>query len=264
VSLKRPNKVISQDALDRLSRYEEVNRQFAQEFPQMAWKFGQCSWLPRFLSPYTEPQENRTTTSADNAPSLGASTVHVPIHDFEFITSTDCNLSTHNDDTDFDILSAIMTPLSASTTSSSELSDNSDPIGTLVADFDPSCDFDALSSLFPWQNQVQEPCYNHAIQSKTEGELEEYERLNGLGLLTVSTLFFEQPVEQSTMQSSEGESSDFENEALGEESRVDSKNMNQIMLNLNQLGSRLREDTRRQLDAMSGGYAASPMCFCEG
>ncbi|KAM0258282.1 hypothetical protein ACHAQJ_003924 [Trichoderma viride] len=258
VSQIRLNKVMSQDALDRLSRYEEVNRQFAEEFPQMAWKFGDRSWIPSFLSPHTERQENVTAASADNTMSLGASTVHVPVHDFEFITSIDYTLSTHSDDADLDVLSTTMSPLTATITTPSDLSDNSDSFASLAADFDP------LNSLLPWHDQSQEPCYNHAIQNNSECGMEEQERLDGSGLM-VSTSFFEQPAEQSIMPSPEGEPDDFENEALAEESSVDSMNMNQIMLNLNQLGSRLREDARRQLDAITGGCAASPpMCFCEG
>lgn len=264
VSLMQPNKALSKDALDRLSLYEEVNRQFAHEFPPTAWKFGQQSWMPWLLSPHSELQENMTTASPDNSTSTGTASIHIPIHDFEFITPADYNLSTHNDDGDFDVLSATPSPMTAPIPSPPELSDTSDPFATLSADYEPFWGLDALDSLLPWDNnQIQESYYTHEIRTGGKCEAKEREQLEGSGLL-VPTPLFAQPAEHSMMLHRERESRGSENHVIAEESSVDRKNMNQIMFNLNQLGSRLRDDARRQLDAISNGCDASLLSFGEG
>ncbi|KAL6910352.1 hypothetical protein GGI43DRAFT_8575 [Trichoderma evansii] len=258
VSRMQPNKALSQDALDKLSLYEEVNRQFAQEFPQTTWK-------PCLLSPHSEQQEYMTTASADNATSTGTSAVHMSAHDYEFITLADYSLPIHNDAVDFDILSATTSPFTAPFTSPSELSDTSDPFATLSADFEPLWDLDAMDSLLPWNSiQVQGSCYcAHALQNKGKCEANEQEQLEGSRLMVPPPLF-EQPPEHNTILYPEREPRDSENDVIDEESCVDRKNMNQIIFNLNQLGSRLRNDARRQLDVISDGCDAFPMSFGEG
>lgn len=265
VSLMQPNKALSHDALARLSLYEEVNRQFAQEFPQTAWNLGNSFRLPWLFSLPSEQQEDMTTASADNATSTGASAVHMPAHDFEFITPTDYNHSAHNDDGDFDVLSATTTPTTAPMASPSELSDMPDPFATLSADFDPQWDLDTLDSLLSWSsNQAQEShdC-TQAMQNKGECEANEQEQLEGSGLMVPPPLF-ERPAEHNTMPPRERESRGSENHVIAEESCVNKKSMNQIMFNLNQLGSRLRDDARRQLDLIGNGCDACPLSFGEG
>lgn len=266
VSLMQPNRALSHDAQDGLSLYEEVNRQFAQEFPQTAWNFGQQSRVPWLLSPHPERQEDMTTAPADNATSTGTPAVHMPAHDFEFVTPTDYSLSTPNDDADFDFLSATTSPMTAPVTSPSQLSDISDPFTTLSADFDPLWDPDALGSLLPWNNsRAQGPyCYKyHAIRNKGKCEANEQEQLERSDLMAPTPLF-EQPAEHSMILHPEREPRGSERHVLAKESCVDRNNMNQIIYNLNQLGSRLRDDARRQLDVISDGCDASPLSFGEG
>ncbi|KAL7795209.1 hypothetical protein V8C37DRAFT_374854 [Trichoderma ceciliae] len=266
VSRIRLDKVVSQDALDSLSRYEEVNRQFAQEFPQMACNLRHLSWIPWFLSPHTEAQENKIAAApADNATSTGDPASHMPTCDFDFTTSAGCSLSIHNNASDSDILSTIVTSLTTAATTP-ESSDNSDPHTPIDVDFYPSYDLDALSSPLPWhdQDQPQESGHGHAVHGQIGGGTEEYWDES---YLMSSTSRFRQAVEQSTMLSpggggggggGGGESSDYDNEALAEQSCLDNKKMNQIMVNLNRLGSRLREDARRQLDVISDDCAGFP------
>lgn len=270
VSLMQPNKALSQDALARLSLYEEVNRQFAQEFPQTTWNMGNNFRLPWLPSPRSEQQEDMTTASADDATSTGISAVHVPAHDFEFITPTDYSYSAHNDDGDFDVLSASTTPTTAPMDSPSELSDIPDPFATLSADFDPQWDLDTLDSLLSWSSNQAEESYHctQAMQNKGSCEANEQEQLEGSGLMVPPPLF-ERPAEHNMMLHLERESRGSENHVIAEEScvnrkNVNKKNMNQIISNLNQLGSRLRDDARRQLDVMSNGCDACPLSFGEG
>lgn len=267
VSLMQPSKTLSQEALARLSLYEEVNRQFAQEFPQTAWNMGNNFRLPWLFSTQSKQQEDMTTASADNAPSTGNSTIHMPAHDFEFITPTDYSPSANNDDGDFDFVSASTSPTTAPMTPPSELSDMLDPFTTLSADFDPHWDLDTLDSLFPPGNDQAQGAYHcaHAMRSKGKCEANEQEQLEGSGLMVPPPLY-ERPAEHNMMLL-ERESRGSENHAIAEESCVDRKkmkNMNQIILNLNRLGSRLRDDARRQLDVMSDGCHASPLSFGEG
>ncbi|KAL7902579.1 hypothetical protein HDV63DRAFT_362105 [Trichoderma sp. SZMC 28014] len=285
VSLMQPNKALSQDALDRLSLYEEVNRQFAQEFPQTAWNLGQQSSLPWLLSPRSEHQEDMTTASADNATSTGTSAAHMPAHDFEFITPADYSYSaSYDDDGDFDVLSATTSPTTAPLTSPSDLSDMpdpfanfstdfdpsefsdmADPFATLSADFKPLWDLDKIDSLLSWSGNQAQGSYQctQAMQNKGNGEANEQEQLEGSGLM-VPPLLSERRAEHNTMLHPERESRGSENHVVAEKSCVNRKNMNQIMFNLNQLGSRLRDDARRQLDVMSNGCDASPLKFGEG
>ncbi|KAM0486129.1 hypothetical protein ACHAPX_000831 [Trichoderma viride] len=268
VSLMQPNKTLSQDALARLSLYEEVNRQFAQEFPQTAWNMGNNFRLPWLFSPRSEQQEDMTTASADNAPSTGNSTVHMPAHDFEFITPTDYSHSANNDDGDFDFLSASTSPTTAPMTPPSELSDMPEPFTTLSADFDPQWDLDTLDSLFPRGNDQAQGSYHcaQAIQNKDSGEANEQEQLEGPGLMVPPPLF-DRPAEHNMMLHPERESRGSEDHVIAEESGVNRnnmKNMNQIISNLNQLGSRLRDDARRQLGFIGDGCGACPLNFGEG
>ncbi|KAL7923025.1 hypothetical protein ACQKWADRAFT_291001 [Trichoderma austrokoningii] len=263
VSRMQPNKTLSQDALARLSLYEEVNRQFAQEFPQTAWNSGQQFSLPWLLSPRSKQQEDNTTTaSADNATSTGT----MPAHDFEFITPTDYSHSAHNDDGDFDVLSATTSP-TTTTAPMAELSDMPDPFATLSTDFDPLWDLDnTLDSLLPWgnnNNQAQGPYHcAQAMRNKGRCEANDQEQLEGSGLMVLPPLF-EHPAEHSMMMLQD-------HHAIAEDSCVDRKNMkklnnmNQIIFNLDQLGSRLRDDARRQLDVISHGRDASPLSFGGG
>jgi hypothetical protein len=269
VSLMQPHKALSQDALARLSLYEEVNRQFAQEFPQAAWNLGQQFRLPWLLSPRSEQQEDMTTASADNATSTGTSAVHMPAHDFEFITPTDYSHYAFNDDGDFDILSATTSPTTtAPLTSPSELSDMPDPFATFGADFDQAWDFERLDSLLPWGNNQAQESYHcaHALRSKGECEASEQEQLEGSDLIVPPPLY-ERPAAHNMKLHSDRESRGSEHHVIAEKSCVDRKNMknmNQIIFNLNQLGSRLRDDARRQLDVISDGCDASPLSFGKG
>lgn len=210
-----------------------------------------------------------TTASADNTTSTSNSAVHMPAHDFEFITPTDYSHSAHNDDGDyFDVLSATTSPTTSLMSSPSELSDMPDPFTTLSADFDPHWDLDTFDSLFPWGNDQAQGAYHCAHSKRSKGicEANEQEQLEGSGLMVHPPLY-ECPTEHNMMLHPEREFRGSENHDIAEESRVDRKkmkNMNQIILNLNRLGSRLRDDARRQLYVMSDGCDASPLSFGEG
>lgn len=265
VSLMQPNKAQSQNALDRLSLYEEVNRQFAQEFPQTGWTLGQQSRKPWLLSPHSEQQEDMTSASADNTTSIGISTVHTPAHDFEFITPTDYSYSAYDDDGDFDILSATSSPVTAPLNSPPELSDMPDPFATLGADFDPLWDLDTWDSQLPWNNDQAQESYHctQAMRNKGNCEANKLEQLDESGLMVLAPLF-EWPAEHSMMLHPERESRGSEDHVIAEKSCVYRNNMNQIIFNLDQLGSRLRDDARRQLDVMSDDCDTSPLSFGEG
>lgn len=264
VSLIRLDKVQSQDALDNLSRYEAVSRQFAQEFPQMAWNLGQRPWIPCFPSlRYTGPQENRTMASAD-ATSADTSAIRGPACGSEFMTSAVYNLSTHSDDADFNALPTTMT---TATMSPAEQPGNLDSLTSPDTGFDPSCGLEALTSQFLWQNYAQESCYNRAMQMMQNRNEDQMQGKWDEPCLMASESLFTQPVEQGTTPSSQRDSSDVDDEALAENSCVGRNKINQIIIDLNQLGNRLREDARRQLDTIiTGGVmgddrAALPMCL---
>ncbi|RFU80988.1 hypothetical protein TARUN_1273 [Trichoderma arundinaceum] len=259
VSLIQLEKIVSQDALNRLSRYEEVNRQFEQVFPQMARKL-ERPWILWFLSLHAKRQEDMTITAADFSTSPYPQTLHAPVGDFALTGSAGQSPSMEGADFELDEPSPTVSASAVTTapTSPDELPGYIDSPAPLDASFDSSCDLDALSSMLLWNNQLQEARYNHTIQNREKGGMEE-QRDASPGV--VSNPFFLQPSEQSTMPSPGGESSDSDSEALAEQSCVDKENMNQVMFNLNQLESRLRGEARRQLDVIGDDHAASPMCL---
>ncbi|KAL6826841.1 hypothetical protein J3E69DRAFT_332321 [Trichoderma sp. SZMC 28015] len=242
VSLIRFGQVQSQDALDNLSRYEEVSRQFAQEFPQIAWGLGQHSWIPCFLSPNTGRQESRTTAPADGA--IAADSVAGLngglAYDSQFTNTAGYGISMYIDDNCFDALPFAMTTATASPTEQSSNSDSFTPPGS-DADFDPTCDLTTTASQPLWYDGIQESTYNQSLQNwNAKQAKKQWDRANP----TNSESLVAPSVEQRG-------SGGFKNEALAETSQVEKDRMNQIMINLNQLGSRLSEDARRQLDVIS-------------
>ncbi|KAL6808994.1 hypothetical protein GGI42DRAFT_228054 [Trichoderma sp. SZMC 28013] len=242
VSLIRSGQVQSQDALDNLSRYEEVSRQFAQEFPQIARDLGQHSWIPCLLSPNTGRQESRTTAPADGA--MAADSVASPIsglaYDSQFATTAGYDISMYIDDNCFDALPFATTTATTSPTGQSSDPDSFTPPGS-DADFDPTCDLKTSTSQPLWYDELQDPKYNHSLQNwNTKQTKKQWDGSNQ----TIPESLNIPPVEQTR-------SGDLDNETLAESSQVDQDRMNQIMINLNQLESRLREDVRRQLDVIS-------------
>ncbi|UKZ54701.1 hypothetical protein TrVGV298_008513 [Trichoderma virens] len=234
VSLIRPGQAKSQDALDNLSRYEEVSRQFAQEFPQLARSLEQHHWIPCFLSPNTGRQENSTTALADDATAADSSACPIRgmVDDSEFATSAGYDISMHSDE-DY-CVGALPLAMITATSSPFERLGNADsftPPDSEV-DSDPSYDPETLTSQLLWHNQVKESRYNCAQQGKNGRKMEKQ------SLVTP-------PVEQR-------DSNDFDNKALAEASCVDRDKMNQIIMDLNQLGTRLHQDARRQLDVING------------
>ncbi|KAL7944372.1 hypothetical protein V8C42DRAFT_326616 [Trichoderma barbatum] len=237
--------VKSQSALDNLSRYEQVSRQFAQEFPQIAWGLGQRLWIPCVLSPHTGRQDNTMTAPTNDATAADSSIFCGSDYDSEFATSVGYDIPMYDDDY-FDALPITMTP---TTMSPIEQPGNSDAFTPPDpdADYVSSCSLEALTSQLLWYNQVQESCYNHTMQYRNEGQMEE--QCDGPWPMDSESLTT-QPVEQR-------EPSDFGNRDLAEASSVDRDRMNQIMIDLNQLGSRLREDARRQLDVISDEFVSA-------
>ncbi|KAL7912741.1 hypothetical protein GGI35DRAFT_261122 [Trichoderma velutinum] len=242
VSLIRFGQVKSQDALDNLSRYEEVSRQFAQEFPQIAWSLEQHSWIPCFLSPNTGRQENRTTAPAGDT--IAADSIASPIdglaYDPEFAITAGYDISMYSGDNYFDYLPFTTTTAATSPSQQPSNPDLLTPPGS-DADFGSTCDLKTLTSPLLWYNEIQESNYNHSLQNWIAKQAKKQrERLSP----TTSESLFTPPVEQRG-------SGGFGSEALVEASQVDRDRMNQILINLNQLESRLREDARRQLDVIS-------------
>ncbi|KAK4067899.1 hypothetical protein Trihar35433_6459 [Trichoderma harzianum] len=244
VSLKRFVK--SQEALDNLSRYEEVSRQFAQEFPQIAWSLAQHSWIPCFLSPNTGRQENRTTAPADvtiAADSKVASPTGGLAYDSEVAATADYDISMYIDDNCFDDLTFTPTSASSSPTEQPGHPDSFTPPES-DTDFYPTCDLKTLTSQLFQYNEVQESKYgyNCSLQNwNAEQRGEQRKR----PCTTISKSLAAPPVEPMG-------SDNLDNEALADASQVDKDRMNQIMIDLNQLESRLRGDARRQLDAIIG------------
>ncbi|KAL7937439.1 hypothetical protein V8C35DRAFT_292525 [Trichoderma chlorosporum] len=242
VSLIRSGRVQSQEALDNLSRYEEVSRQFAQEFPHVAWSLEQQSWIPWFLSPITGRQNRATAALAGGSRAADSSTspMNGLAYDSEFASSIGCDVPRNFGGDFFDALPYAMT---TATASPADQQGNPDPLTPPDTDSDSGspCDLDALTSQLLWHNEVQELIYNRALQSRNEEQI----RNQWSGQYpTIAGSLATQPIE-------ERESSDMSNKAPAEAYRVDRDEMNQIMIDLNQLGSRLREDARRQLDVIS-------------
>ncbi|KAL6698974.1 hypothetical protein J3F84DRAFT_364519 [Trichoderma pleuroticola] len=247
VSRIRLGQVQSQDALDNLSRYE-VSRQFAQEFPQIAWSLGQHSWIPCFLSPNAGRQESRTTAPADGA--IAADSIASPIgglaYDSQFATTAGHDISMYIDDNCFDARPFAMTTASTSPTEQSSDPDSFTPPGS-DADFDPTCNLKTSTSQPLWYDGIQESKYNRSLQNwNAEQTRKQWDRPSP----TIPESLVVPPVEQTR-------SGGLDNEALAEASQVDRDRMNQIMINLNQLESRLREDVRRQLDVISDDMCLS-------
>ncbi|KAK4067085.1 uncharacterized protein Triagg1_7813 [Trichoderma aggressivum f. europaeum] len=242
VSLIRSGQVQSQDALDNLSRYEEVSRQFAQEFPQIARSIEQHSWIPCFLSPNTGRQESRATAPADGA--MAADSIASPIgglaYDSQFATTAGYDISMYIDDNCFDALPFATTTATTSPTEQSSDPDSFTPPGS-DADFDPTCNLQTSASQPLWYDELEESRYNHPLQNWNAEQTEK--QWDGPNQ-TISESLIAPPVEHTR-------SSDLDDEALAEASQVDQDRINQIMINLNQLESRLREDVRRQLDVIS-------------
>lgn len=242
VSLIRFGQVQSQDALDNLSRYEEVSRQFAQEFPQIAWGLGQHSWIPCFLSPNTGRQESRTTAPADDATAADslASPVSGLAYDSQFTNTAGDDISMYIDGNCFDALPFATTTATTSPTEQSSDPDSFTPPGS-DGYFDPTCDLTTTASQSLWYDGIQESTYNQSLQNwNTKQTKKQWDGLNPENS--------ESLVAPSVEQRGSG---GFDNEALAETSQVEKDRMNQIMINLDQLGSRLSEDTRRQLDVIS-------------
>ncbi|KAF3069149.1 hypothetical protein CFAM422_007142 [Trichoderma lentiforme] len=242
VSLIRFSQVQSQDALDNLSRYEEVSRQFAQEFPQIARSLGQHSWIPCFLSPNTGRQESRTTAPADGA--IAADSIASPVsglaYDSQFTNTAGYDISMYIDDNFFDSLPFATTTATTSPTEQSSDPDSFTPPGS-DGDFDPTCDLTTTHSQPLWYDETQEPKYNQSPQNwNAKQTKKQWNKANP----TIPQSLVTPPVEQRR-------SGGFDNQALAEASQVEKVRMNQIMINLNQLESRLREDVRRQLDVIS-------------
>lgn len=223
VSLLQLNDVSSQDAMDGHSRYEEVNRHLAHEFPQLAGGFGQHSWMP-FTPLDTERQESNIAGLADDA----TSAIHAPVCDSELTTVAGYSLSMHDN-----------MPLPA----------------PLPPDFSESLALDAYFDLDASATQAQGPYHNFGMPTEyMEGVEEQRGESHPIGLISTSM----QPVEHIVVQSSGGESREFANEALAEGYCI-GRNMNQIIYDLIQLGTRLRADARRQLDVIRDDCAAFPL-----
>ncbi|KAL6871104.1 hypothetical protein J3F83DRAFT_642180 [Trichoderma novae-zelandiae] len=239
----RPVSLMNPDAPDTMSRYEQVSRQFAQEFPQMAWGLGQRPWISWFLSSGTGRQGNKNTAPADDgdgATAAGPSSIGGSDADSEFVTSAKHNPPMYNDDAYFDALYIAMT-MSAS----SPATQTGDPASPTAPDagFDPSCDLEALALRLLWQIQMQELRYRRAMRNANEEQAMPSER------------DFAQPVERR-------EPREFESRApVGRIPRVGGDRLNRIKIELGKLGSRLREDARKQLDVISDDNAALPLCL---
>lgn len=234
----RSGSLMSADALENRPRYEEASRQFAQGIPQMAWGLGQRPWIPWFLSPRnTGLQGNSNAHSADDDSDAiatdSSSTECESDRNSESASSANQNPSMYDNDAYFDAL-YIATATATSPWSPSEQTGSPASSAPPNAEFDHSYDLGTLALRLLWQNQIQELRYLRAAQIRDQDQAR------------VPEHNFTQPVERREPRQSD---------------MVDGERLNRIMSDLGKLGTRLREDARKQLDVISDDNAALPLCL---
>jgi hypothetical protein len=225
---------MSAEVVENGSRYEEVG----QETSQMAWGLGERPWIPWLLSArnITALRGNETEVPADN--NNGGTTIEAPSAecesdpDSEFATSANQNPSTYDDDAYFDALYIAMATSASS--SGEQRRSPASSTGPPATDLNRSCDLEALALRLLWQNQFQDLRCRRATQIRNQGQARP-------------------PEHNFTQQAERRESRQAELEA--------DDRLSQIMSDLRKLGTRLREDARKQLDVISDDNAALPLCL---
>ncbi|KAL7821471.1 hypothetical protein V8C44DRAFT_314657 [Trichoderma aethiopicum] len=233
----RPEPLKGVDAPDNRSRHAEGSRRFAQDLPHMAGASGQRPWIPWFLSQRNtglQGSKNAVSTHDDDgAPATDSSSAECEsARNSHLANSANQNPAMYNDDAYiFDAPYIAM-----ATAASSPIEQTGSPASSTPSsrDIDHSCDLEALALRLLWQNQIQELRYRRATQIQDQ----EQARLPAHN--------FAQPAGRR-----EPRPSDI----------VDGERLDRIMSDLDKLGTRLREDARKQLDVINDDNAALPLCL---